>query len=280
LDWLATQPLPALTGALTLYYQPRNLGILPLYVVLLSVMAVALPLLRRPTLALTVSFGVYAVALLGDINLPAAPSERWLFNPFAWQLLFFIGAVTGGRLAGRSTPDFPYSKAGFWACSLVLVVTAVTRILLSGPAEIFLRPYAFHHVIEVVTPYMPGPGDKTWLHPVRLITILALAYVARFVTDGATWLHGPLAAPFVLLGQHGLAVFCVTVPGALLMTAAIEQRGDALAQITVNMLAFAALLAVAISAAWFRTSAKTLGRPRRTALDASDSRPLPPSPQA
>ncbi len=49
---LVAEPLEALWQALLLRFQPWNVDILPIYVVLLALLAAALPLLRRPALLL------------------------------------------------------------------------------------------------------------------------------------------------------------------------------------------------------------------------------------
>ena len=93
LDVLADAPYRALLEALLLRFQPSLLNILPLYVVLLLIFALALPLLRKPSLLLALSASVYAAVRITGINLPAWTGEGWFFNPLAWQLLFMIGAI-------------------------------------------------------------------------------------------------------------------------------------------------------------------------------------------
>src|SRR5215831_6957995 len=93
LDVLAEAPYRAMLEALLLRFQPNLLNILPLYVVLLLIFAVALPLLRKPALLLGASLACYAVVRVTGINLPAWTGEGWFFNPLAWQLLFIIGAI-------------------------------------------------------------------------------------------------------------------------------------------------------------------------------------------
>ena len=80
--------------ALLLRFQPSLLNILPLYVMLLLIFAVALPLLRRPTLLLGASFALYATTRATGLNFQSwIAGEVWYFDPFAWQFLFMIGAV-------------------------------------------------------------------------------------------------------------------------------------------------------------------------------------------
>src|SRR5947208_2403291 len=59
---------------------------------------------RRPAWALAASLGLYGARWWFDWNLPAYPSGEWVFNPFAWQLLFVLGAWLGLGGAERARP--------------------------------------------------------------------------------------------------------------------------------------------------------------------------------
>src|SRR5260370_20018429 len=86
-----SHPLWALWQALLLRYRPVNLDVLPLYILLMATFAPALWLMvRRPTLILVGSLAVYFAARHFGWNLAASPSGLWYFNPFAWQLSFFL----------------------------------------------------------------------------------------------------------------------------------------------------------------------------------------------
>ena len=79
--------------ALLLKFKPVNMDVLPLYIVLLLTFPPMLwLLLRTPSGALVVSAGLYAVTWYFGWNLPGWPTGVWVFNPFAWQLLFTLGA--------------------------------------------------------------------------------------------------------------------------------------------------------------------------------------------
>ena len=98
-------PLREFIQILVLRYKPVNLDVLPLYILLLATFAPALWLMvRRPALALVCSIMVYLAARHFGWNLAASPSGFWYFNPFAWQLLFFLGAwiALGGAEAVQS----------------------------------------------------------------------------------------------------------------------------------------------------------------------------------
>ncbi len=87
------QPDVTLLQALLLKFKPANMDVLPLYIMLLAGFAPFIwLLLRSPTGALAASALVYILAWHFDVNLPAYPGGTWVFNPFAWQLLFGFGA--------------------------------------------------------------------------------------------------------------------------------------------------------------------------------------------
>jgi hypothetical protein len=90
-----SHPFRELPQALLLRYKPVNLDVLPLYILLLGTFAPVLWLMvRKPTLTLAGSLVVYLSARHFGWNLAASPSGLWYFNPFTWQLLFFLGAWT------------------------------------------------------------------------------------------------------------------------------------------------------------------------------------------
>ncbi len=232
---------------LLLRFQPFNMDILPLYVVLLTLLAAVLPLLRSPGFLLGLSFAIYVAAQVLTLNLPKWPEEHWFFNPLAWQLLFFIGVVLGYSPLGESPRSVPFRG---W-----LVVACVIYLLVSRPVH-FLLPRV--DALQVFAPFFPTPEGKTWLHPMRLLSLLAMAYLAgHFVPPEATWLRGRWAAPFVLMGQHGLPVFCTTVPLAFLSDVIINHSEHLghwqwLEQAGLNVGVIVTLVSVAALAAWLK----------------------------
>src|SRR5215813_9541168 len=83
------EPQSTLVRALLLTFQPPNLDILPLYIVLLAGFPPVLwLLLRQPTLALAGSVALYVLAWKFELSLTAYPRGEWFFNPLAWQLIF------------------------------------------------------------------------------------------------------------------------------------------------------------------------------------------------
>ncbi len=92
LDFLQN-PDVTIFQALLLKFKPVNMDVLPLYIVLLLWFPPMLWLLMRvPSFALAGSALIYALTWWFDWNIPAYPHGTWVFNPFAWQLLFVFGA--------------------------------------------------------------------------------------------------------------------------------------------------------------------------------------------
>ena len=105
LDVLADSPYRAMLEALLLRFQPNLLNILPLYVVLLVIFALALPLLRRPKLLLVASFALYLIVQVTGLNMQGWGDQDWYFDPFAWQFLFIIGAILSYNAAAAAAGD-------------------------------------------------------------------------------------------------------------------------------------------------------------------------------
>lgn len=251
LDPFREQPYHALLQALILRYQPAFLDILPLYIALLVLLAPALPLLRRPVLLLGLSGLLYALARLLDLNLPNWIDGGWFFNPFAWQLLFCTGCLLGYAPrrpdGGRGpVPALPFRRDLAAAAVAVLAVGAAAVLVpFHAPHWLDLAPESLGVLLTTI--------DKSALHPLRLLSILALAYlVGHAVPQDARWLQARAAAPFVLMGQHGLPVFCAGIFLSFLGRLALELSDRGPMQLAVNLLGLTALVAIGAVAAWYR----------------------------
>ena len=252
MDAFGNAPYEALVQALLLFFQPAFLNILPLYIVLLAMFALALPLLLRPVWLLVGSLVLYAVVRGFGLNLPSWTGGGWFFNPLAWQLLFVCGAVIGFAPPGRSAFRVPWSPWIMAACLALLIPCGAAMLAVWHAGEWLAvlpgRPWAA--MLEGV--------DKTSLHPLRLLSLLAATYLlAHLVPRGARWLNeGAIARPFVLMGQQGLPVFCSSIFLSFLGRLALEQEDRWAMQFAVNALGFLCLLGVAWIAAWYGQKVK------------------------
>lgn len=242
LDVLAEAPYRAMFEALRLNFQPAYLNILPMYVALLASFAMVLPLLRWPALLLCLSFGIYAGARLMGLNLPSWTGGGWYFNPITWQFLFIIGAV----LAYAPQPRLVRTRLlDGLAISVVVFGLLLLWVIWPNPDLLGQLPQRLVQALMSV--------DKESLHPFRLLSILALAWLTvRLVPIDAAWIRSRWAAPFVLCGQHSLPVFCAGIFLSFLGRLAMEERTGWATQAAVNVLGAAALVGIAALAAWYR----------------------------
>jgi hypothetical protein len=242
LDVLAEAPYRAMLEALLLSFQPAYLNILPMYVALLAMFAVVLPLLRWPLLLFGLSATIYSVARITGYNFPSWTGGGWYFNPVTWQLLFIIGAILS-----YAPPKLPIRAALLDAFAIVVVLTGVSLLWLIWPyPELTARfPAGAARILLSV--------DKEGLHPMRLLSILALAWlVSRWLPANALWLKSWFARPLIICGQHSLPVFCAGIFLSFLGRLAMEERAGLAVQTGVNITGLAALVAVAALAAWYK----------------------------
>ncbi len=212
-DFLAV-PHVAVMKALVLQFQPTFLDILPLYIVLLASFPVVLLLLRLNALAaLLPALALYLLVRVFELNLPGFPEDRqWFFNPFAWQLLFVLGAVVAHLRLEETGP----LKPPHW-----LLWTAVAMLLVSAVVVMSWRLHEDWERVPALFLKLLWPISKTDLAPIRLVHFLSLALVVAFlVPPGTKWLASRWAFPFVLCGRHSLRLamqWAVNLGGGLLM---------------------------------------------------------------
>jgi hypothetical protein len=242
LNVLGEAPYRALAEALTLHFQPAYLNILPLYVVILLMFALALPLLARPRLLAGLSLGVYLAARIFHVNLPSWTGGGWFFNPFTWQLLFMCGAILSATRVDVPRRLYPALDV---ACGIVVVFGILMQwVVWVYPTTVAWLPAPVVGMLMDV--------DKAGLHPFRLVSIASLTWiVTRTVGVDARWLRGWLAAPFVVMGQHSLPVFCAGIFLAFLGRLATEARDDVGMQVAVNAVGALSLWGVGAVAAWY-----------------------------
>ncbi len=232
---LASDPYRSIVEIALLRFQPAFLDILPLYMILLSVLMPALLLLSRPVLLLSLSATLYLLARILHLS-PPFWMTSWNFNPLMWQLLFFIGVVMA------QSPRFRPRRLRWTALASTVLAVCV---LLYHSGRVLPQLSRLLHVDLLLV-------DKEGLHPLRLITILALALlVCRFVPAKAQWLRGRFANPFILLGQHSLPVFWCGVPLSLLGQFIITRYPGWIILLVFHLFGAVALLSIAALTAWY-----------------------------
>jgi hypothetical protein len=244
------EPLGQFIQALALRYKPVNLDVLPLYILLLGTFAPVLWLMvRKPTLTLVCSMAIYFAGRHFGWNLAASPSGSWYFNPFAWQLLFFLGAwiAVGGAQAFQ---PIIRTRAVFWLAISYLVFAFVVTMAPHAP------DLGNHLPQWILEPF--DPNDKTNLAPYRVLHLLALAVVVtRFLPADAPSLQWRSLAPLIKCGQKSLQVFCIGVVLSFCAHAAIELSLNSL---WVQILVAATGVSLMTAGAYYWTSSKQRGR--------------------
>ena len=241
-------PGPLLIGLMTLTYVPNYFDILPMYMVILALMPVMLIAERIAAwLPFFLMAALWLSAQFGLAHLQAEPwSDRpWFFDPFGWQLIFFLGFFLM-----RGTVKLPVGSRKLLIASLAFVVVTVPfawHVILSA------SPF-FREVAQAIGPLT----SKTDFGILRLVHFLALAQIAMLVVGekGARLHHPavrPLTAILIRVGQQSLPVFMTGMVVAQVIGIALDHSGrGALAVATANLAGFAILVATAYVAAWFK----------------------------
>lgn len=247
LDHLFADPSDALLGIATLTYVPHYLDILPVYMVVLSLVPVAILLARfvHPLAVLGASVALWALAGHFEWNLPGDASEPrgWFFDPFCWQILFF----TGFSLSMKWLRPPPADRRIFWAAvAYILFGVAVTvpAIYQTVPGLDRLQAWIVDH------------ADKTYLDPLQILHFFATAYVAVYVLiDRLHLIQHDYVRPMVKCGQQALSLFLAGILLADLGGMAFDRLGSDLgAQLLVNGVCFAAMFAIAYGVAWIKAA--------------------------
>ena len=251
-----SMPLREFIQALALRYRPVNLDVLPLYILLLGTFAPALWLMiRQPSLTLIGSMAVYFAGRHFGWNLAASPGV-WYFNPFTWQLLFFLGAwiALGGAEAIQSVIR---TRTVFWLAITYLAFACVVTMAINDPDLGSLLPH------WMLAPF--DPNDKTNLAPYRVVHLIALAVVVtRFLRVDSPMLQWRSLAPLIVCGRNSLQVFCIGIVLSFCAHAAIELSLNALVvQISVGAAGILLMTAVAYCRTWSKARDRVFASPVR-----------------
>ncbi len=243
---LLRDPAGALFGLTTLTWLPDFLDILPVYLFILALVPAMMALRRlHPALPFFLSALLYALVWTRGLNLPGNPwtGAVWFLNPFAWQAMFFIGFFLGmGWLPAPKLADRRLTVAS--AALLVLAAPLSHWFILENvPALAALRGLLF------------GEAEKTDLHPLRILHLLAFAYVALGLIE---WRRpDPTRAParwLTVIGRQSLATFLAGMALARLAGVALDHIGrDVWSTAATNLAGFVAIFCVAVVVGWFKS---------------------------
>lgn len=257
------EPHLTLIEGLLLRFQPEFMDILPLYIVLLLGF-IPFALIFRVSLwgGLALSLLIYLAVPVFGITLHTYPEGSWFFNPFAWQLLFNLGAAMA--LASlRHKQLLPRPAALFWTAIVLVGVMIVVKVSwLLNSFHLPVKPI----LLRVLAPL----ADKTDLDVLRLIEFLAVAYIiATLVAPDADWLRSRAARPVMLCGENSLHIFCLGIFLAFLgHLALVEIAGSIAAQTMVIVAGIAIMCGVAYMMNWFkeRSGRKPVRKPAEASL--------------
>ena len=245
LDFLKN-PDVTIIQALLLKFKPVNMDVLPLYIVLLLWFPPVLwLLLRAPSIALASSAVLYALMWQFEWNIAAYPQGEWLFNPFAWQLLFVFGAwcALGGA-----------QKLSRWVTSRVTIGLAFAYLLFA----FFIAMTWYFPRLAAFVPKFVGeaiyPIDKTNLDVLRIVHFLSLAVITVWLVP-RDWpvLKSRFFWPAIVCGQHSLETFCLGVflafAGHFVFT---EVSNRLLTHVIVSVSGIVIMVAAAALVSWYR----------------------------
>ncbi|WP_119389221.1 OpgC family protein [Taklimakanibacter lacteus] len=196
----------AFVGMVLLGHQLGYFNILPMYMVFLALLPVMMWLARMSrALLFAASLVLWLAAGWYGLNIPNYPIPGgWFFNPFAWQLLFVIGFISGLWSREGRMPEF--NPLLFWLC-IAWLVFACAWVRLG---------YSAWKPADTLIPQRLWNFDKTYFALPRLLHILALAYVVMISPFGEWLRRIPPSNPLTVMGRHSLPVFCL---GSLLAMA-------------------------------------------------------------
>jgi hypothetical protein len=267
------EPVRRLVELAALAYVPNYFDILPMYLVILGLVPVIMAAARMGIVAVgAVVGGLWVLAANGLLEFTAESwsGRSWFFNPFSWQLLFFLGFALGrGWLV---PPSYHPRRMAAAFAGIALGVPFSCQYGWSCFAGWGQVPW-FGEVHQALFPLI----DKTHLGVLRVVHFIAVAYVAYMLAgEGGHRLRGIFVAHVQRVGRQTLAVFLAGLVLAQALGVLLDVAGRSLATVTlVNLGGCALLMLVAAAAEWFKSSPWSKTVPRREApAGAADHEPI------
>jgi hypothetical protein len=199
-------PSGLLAPLLLLTHQFNCADILPLYILfLLATPMLIATALRMPLALILGSLLLWFAAGWNTVNLRTWPTDHgWFFNPLSWQLLFVIGLLIGVAKK-RNIQLIPMRRWAVLICTLFLVLSALwMRVpMIEDRGNQILANIQ----MSLASPDFLTSFDKTYLAPLRVLHILALAYIVAAWPVFRRIAQSRPAAPIVILGRNALPVF-------------------------------------------------------------------------
>jgi hypothetical protein len=203
-------PMSFLAPLLLLSHQLNCADILPLYILLL----LATPGLvaigwRWPLALLAGSAMLWGAAGWYSVNIRTWPTDHgWFFNPLSWQFLFVIGLLIG-LSRSRGKHFLPFSR---WVVALAVIFLLASALWMQIPSLASFGTGALAQVQEQLgAPLFLTSFDKTYLAPLRLLHIFALAYALSAWPGLSCIAKSRAAAAVTVLGRNALPVFAVGI---------------------------------------------------------------------
>jgi len=200
------QPWDLLLPLLLMAYQFNCADILPLYVLfLLATPGLIFTGARWPLVLMAASAALWLAAGWNSVNLRTWPIDgSWFFNPLSWQLLFVAGLLTG-LAKSRGAALLPVR---WWAIVPAMAFLAFSAIWMLTP-DLADRGYSSLWDLQqkLDTPDFITSFDKTYLAPIRVLHILALAYVLSAWPLLHRIANSRWSSALTAMGRNALPVF-------------------------------------------------------------------------
>ena len=248
---LGQNPYRAIVETVLLKFRPVNLDVLPLYIVLLAAFPFALPgLLRWPYAVILAAIALYVGTGHFNWNLPGYPDDKvWFFNPMAWQVVFYSGAVLA-----VVAPDLAVLDR-WWRTVAVLAIAYLAF------AAVIALSWQYNSLERLIPDWIARqiyPIDKTNLDILRFVHFLAIAWLVRLaVRPNARFLKWRILEPIHRCGEHSLQIFCLGTFLAVTAQIIVARFEDSiLSQLFVSFAGLAIMSLAAYAAHWLKVESR------------------------